>query len=529
MAPLLLLLLAAGGVALIAKSSSSGGGARVEPRPDRLTDVTSTLDSVVVTAKDEKFMDPLYLVFGKVDAAGRRTYAIAPWNQRPHNGIGGGLDWLFNRWSTSVVDVDAFGHTDDAPTVSAGYEYLEGVPYTAEARIKAMRAMINERAKNPGALSPERSVILKPMREIAAPVLFEMNVKLTESYMKVAKSATAAGQYAAALGVDTSTLVAEAKSMLAGPGAAGNLVSATLKSYGPMAQTFVNSGLQAFDLLTTDGGTTTETVKWLQIAEKVSLYIPLVGNYASALIGMAGGILQSELEDNLKACNSGIAGVAELYNKLMAERIPVPFHAYQIFHGTCGKDNVAPASLGWLDTLFLRLLWDWNALPTEMKVSSIRWMGAATIYGSLPEAAAVFDNLGFDASGGMIASDEQVMLVAAPIAVANGIDIDTFATALWKKSKGWRGAATEKAIPKDRLRHMCEGNTCTIPTNAWVLQWCQLTQEATELAASWPRAVPAEVAVPAAAPAVLSAESVKLGTEAFKAAEGLKLPGGLKF
>lgn len=523
MAPLLLLLLAAGGVALIAKSSSSGG-ARVEPRSDRLTDAASTLDGVIVAAKDEKFMDPLYLVFGKVDAAGRRTYAIAPWNQRPHNGIGQGLLWLLNRWGEWGWDEGL----DDRAELTVGYEYLEGVPYTADARIKQMRAVINERVKNPTPLAPEHAVFLKRLREGSEKEIYNMGVRLGNSYAAAKKSAATASQYASALGVDTSVVTAEASNMLATYSDEMGLVRATLKSYGPMAQTFLNAGLQAFNLLTTDGGATTEALKWAQIAEKVSLYIPVVGNYVSAMAGLLAGGLADELRENLKDCTAGQEDANRAFTFLTDRRVPVPLHAYQIFHGTCGKDNEPPKSLGWLSTMFTRLGQDWFKLSTASRLSSINWWGVATVYASHPDVLDVFTNLGFDASGGMIASDEQVMLVAAPIAVAHGIDVDTFATALWKKSKGWRGAATPENIGvggASTVRAFCEGDTCRIPTNAWILQWCQLTEEAADLAASWPRTVPAEVAVPA----VLSAESVKLGTEAFKAAEGLKLPGGLKF
>lgn len=519
MAPLLLLLLAAGGVALIAKSSSSGA---VVTRADRIADTSSTLDGAVVTAKDEKFMDPMYLVFGKTDAAGRRTYAIAPWNQRPHNGIGQGIRFLLNRWGSFGWEEGL----DDSPTLSVGYEYLEGVSYTAEARIKQMRAVIAERGKNPEQISPDRAVVLKSILAESKKRMDDIGWHLTDLYASAKGSATTAAKLAGAMGVDTSVITAEAASMLASYSNNAEMVAATLKSYGPMAQTFLNSGLTAFNLLTTDGGSTTEALKWAQIASEVSMYIPLVGPYVSGVASILAGSLAEELRDNLRDCTAGQGEAVAVLNTLSAMEVPMPLHAYQIFHGTCGKDNQPPSSLGYLTTLFTRVAQDWYRLSPETKLSAHKWWGVAATYANHPDVRDVFTNLGFDASGGMIASDEQVMLVAAPIAIAYGLDVDTFAIALWKKSKGWRGAATERNIgvgSASSVRAFCEGDTCRIPTNAWVLQWCQLTGEAMELAASWPR--PAAAAVPAA----FSAEAVKLGTEAFKAAEGLKLPGGIKF
>ncbi len=520
MAPILLLLLAAGGVALIARSSSGA----VRAPADHVVDSGGKLDSLVVAAKDEKFMDPLYLVFGQTDAVGRRTYAIATWPNRPHNGIGGGLLWLFNRHGEFGWDEGL----DDRGEVQAGYEYFVGTPYTAEARIKQMRAVINERKKNPAPLSTDRAVFLANMIKSSEAQIYEMGLKLAESYSRAKKSATDAARYAEAMGVSPAAVVAEASDMLAKYSGSMGMVVGTLKSYGPMAQTFLSAGLDAYGLLTSDGGSTTEAMKWAQIAEKLSLYIPVVGPYVSAMAGVLAGGLASELRDNLASCNAGQAEANAALSSLTDQKLPIPLHAYQVFHGACGKDNVPPSSLGWLTTLFARVARDWYVLPLEAKVYAYKWWGVAAVYAAHPDVLDVFTYLGFDASGGMIACDEQVLLVAAPIAAAHGIDVDTFAIALWKKSKGWRGAATPRNIgigSASSVRAFSEGDTYRIPTNAWVLQWCQLAEEALDLAAAWPRAVPADVAVPA----VLSAESVKLGTEAFKAAEGLKLPGGLKF
>jgi hypothetical protein len=66
----------------------------------------------------------------------------------------------------------------------------------------------------------------------------------------------------------------------------------------------------------------------------------------------------------------------------------------------------------------------------------------------VPDVKRVFTALGNDEDGGMWASDEQVMLVAAPIAVANNIDVDRLAEELWKRSAGWRAAPASMLVPE---------------------------------------------------------------------------------
>jgi hypothetical protein len=45
--------------------------------------------------------------------------------------------------------------------------------------------------------------------------------------------------------------------------------------------------------------------------------------------------------------------------------------------------------------------------------------------------------------GGTMANDEQVMCVAAPIAIANGFDIDGFAKLLWNYSLGYQDSSNQ--------------------------------------------------------------------------------------
>lgn len=120
-----------------------------------------------------------------------------------------------------------------------------------------------------------------------------------------------------------------------------------------------------------------------------------------------------------------------------------------------------------------------------------RWWATALAFMDDPRVAEVFHALGRDEKGGVLASDEQVMLVAAPIAVSHGLDVDDFARRLWEQSQGWRGGKQDSFM---RAGYFVQPDLLEPPTysgcktgdesvrDAWWVQWAVLSRDAYKLA-----------------------------------------------
>jgi hypothetical protein len=411
----------------------------------------------------EKFMDPMYLVFGK------RPYDVGP---PPRWGyIGMGLPYLLNRYS-----MDA-----EQPDVLIGYEYLSTVANNAEARITALRDLINYREAT-GSVSS--SNIVQSYIDVSRARLSEIADKLAMSYKAAKENAAAAAKVAEQLGVSSSVLLKEATEFAGSYGADYEMIAAAAKKYGPMAQAIISGIQKGIDITGPSEGELDRTTKVFDAAAEVAMYIPGYGPFIAAGINVMNGALKGELEKNKGACLANQALITQVMTNAMSGKYPVPFHGMQIFSLNCGEDFSDTEDQRSLINLFNNSINRFSAMPAHLRIEVQRWWGLALTYMSDPRVSEVFDNLGFDAGGGIIASDEQVMLVAAPIAVSYGIDVDTFAVALWKAAKGWRGVAD--AYSKE-VRSFCpdaEGG-CAIPVNGWWLQWADLSATAFKLAEGW--------------------------------------------
>lgn len=484
MAPIVWLLLAAGGAAALIASSKKDP----KPAPIHIDDFLRE-----ATGIEEKFQDPLYLVFGaKKLGSNVHEYKLARPGDRPTDGTGQGIQYLLNRWGGGGGDWDL----TTKEYFDIGYEYFVGTPYDAKSRISRIRAIIDARHAASEIIAGNDRGIIASMVKKSRQQLIDMGYSYYETFKSARDITSRAAEIAGYLGVDTSLVQNEAKQMIEVAGSDQiSLVAATLKSYGPMAKTVLNAGIEAYDAWNAVG-TTTKAMKWTQLAADLSMYVPVYGPYINAVLSFVVADMQKELAENLADCKEGQKQASDALESVQELKLPVPWHAYQVFHAECGPDNRPQISLFYLTTLFDRLNLQWQRLTVEQQSDAHRWWGVALMYAAHPDVRRVFEAIGFDASGGMVASDEMVMLVAAPIAVANGIDIDLFAERLWNKSPGWRGFVGQKNRfggdvfgdgGKDSTpREFCIGG-CAIPTNGWVLQWCQLAKDAFELAEAWPK------------------------------------------
>jgi hypothetical protein len=195
-------------------------------------------------------------------------------------------------------------------------------------------------------------------------------------------------------------------------------------------------------------------------------------------------------------------------NATIERGFPFPWHALEWVTGAnpCGglteddQFKVSPWPVTGFRAAVYNNLVRLYCLPLEAQQDVIQWWAHATAMMTHGEVARIFAALGDDHTfGGMLASDEQVLLVAAPIAVANGLDPYAFAAALWDKSRGWSASPEmlrrEEAIKAGdesssywpslassftdpRLGQYTDPCLKMQPNNAMQVQWAVLARDA---------------------------------------------------
>jgi hypothetical protein len=228
--------------------------------------------------------------------------------------------------------------------------------------------------------------------------------------------------------------------------------------------------------------------------------IPIFGLMFKIAVEQMSAYQQSKNEDWQKFCADLIeTEIVQPLKRTSAQGFPFPWHALDFsldcptpgsmtaesWHPTASQDAAAYA----VKTNFRRL----NELDPIADVGLIapmrRWWALALQLMSYGDVAPIFRALGNDAQGGLWASDEQVVLVAAPIAAAYGLPIWEFAEALWNRSNGWRdGGYRLRPEPirswvgdLDSDAHAV--TYCAIaPANAMQIQWGVLARDAFALA-----------------------------------------------
>lgn len=500
MPPLLLLLLAAGAVAAIAaskkdskKDEAAGGGVF-----DSQTEKDMGRFALSGGPRGEAFMDPLFSVYGKGD------YKILPYS--PDNGeqaVGGpnrlpGIASLLNR--TQGMDD---GQTD----VIVGYEYLSAVPNNAEARVAAMRDRVKSFYLPPPTITSDPGspwYLLGGYFESSRNALRDYSKKVVKSYNAIEESAKEAASVASALGVDVRAVSKEVYSVLSI--ATGNndveVLDKALREYGPVAKS-VATGIARVIELGTEGADSEldGAVKGLHVLSSILVAIPVYGWAAAAAIEFVASVLQGKIDGEQELCAIDLTRIRNYIADAQKDNIVVPWHGYGVFPPSCSSTGLAAKKYAWsdgvasLDSLYKKNLTFGRALPPAYSNSLERWWKTYQVFASHPEVSKIFFALGRDASGGVIASDEQVMLVAAPIAVSFGLDVDKLARALWKKGAGW-ASADKRAFQMGPVdSHILDGFGktgcermpwyCSFPHNAWWLQFATLSKACFAIAEDW--------------------------------------------
>jgi len=238
--------------------------------------------------------------------------------------------------------------------------------------------------------------------------------------------------------------------------------------------------------------------------------IPAIGAFLGAAVSLIGAAESQADATYLEGCTSFMNdAISAPLNKLIREGYPYPWHVLdQSF--TCDQREGYTSSSKYVQSTSLERAAhalrvsasrlegiDPIASPSASGAWLIvtpmrRWWALAAQLMAYGDVAAIFAALGDDAGGGTVASDEQVLLVAAPIAASRGLPIWDFAQALYDTSLGWRDPSVA-ALLKPEPYNVCaldattapEGGCLrckTAPANAGTIQWGVLARDAFALA-----------------------------------------------
>lgn len=442
---------------------------------------------------EEKFADPIFNCLGRnilpqaladdVLAFSGYSYAIAP------NKIG-------------------------YPT-NLGLDYLRNSENRASTRIALMRARIDA-----GGPAVNAATITEPSN------LIDATAKLSwENFNKLSRTITSeftidatASSIAKRFGVDTGVAQGyiDAVSRAAEESDAYKIVDSVVRDVPPVGRAI------AFAALSVATGKRIDDAAYdlaIGVVDMIATMVPYVGLAWSMVKPILEGELNRQKKDRDEQCRAMLDAIAAARDKTLKDGLFVPFHADKIFEKPCPSFGVVeagayrdpPEHVALLELYQRNYRYFFATERSPMKTERgaetgefglnnfdrtmvARWWALAQTFMSHPEVYKVFRSLGWDSTGGVLASDEQVMMVAAPIAVSNGWSVDEFATALWKRSHGWRVTNPKSAVFKRVLLTTYrpkgddyEGVTiqgCAEPVlaDAWWTQWAILAKDAFELA-----------------------------------------------
>lgn len=494
MAPLLLLLLAAGAVAAVASSNKSKADPLVikrvylgPPQPGY-----------------EKFEDPFYACYGNYDAPERAQYSV----NKPPRPLG--LNLALNRPYMDNAQADLL----------VGYEYLSTVNRDAKSRIGAIRFKVETYKKGnagimswfwlpgPGRTNPGST--FTAIRDVSRSKLNNYAVAVYSAYENLTKTASAADKFASAYGVSSESVRKEIASIATdlGKQTTSEVLDRAVREYGPVAKAISNGVNQLLDSSILTGGTgpgktDSNIAAALDIIGSAASAFPGYGTIVSLAASTVSGMFSKMAADKTADCQASIEKIRTIAQATIKNGDVVPWHFDQIFppdvcfdygSGISGVDNMSDQQTSALRMLRFNQYFQQGNDAADPRFSvavnprylnaTRKWWALAQLWMSHAKVSEVFAALGRDASGGVIASDEQVMLVAAPYAAANGFDVDAFAEALWTMSAGWRGAEPRFMVRVDAAaKWTCYGRV--VPSNAWWLQWAILAEDAEKLVETW--------------------------------------------
>jgi hypothetical protein len=464
----------------------------------------------------EKFQDPLY----------------SCWGTGPDRGI----EYRWRAWYPNE-----YGAPSDVPLkFNIGYEYLSGVPNIARDRIRAIRKKIDEyRAEFPASDVTSTSTSMQnPLEEIRyqswkhleklASGIVEKYGNAKDGAEQIANSIPGfSWERAEQLATDLANTYAGADQIMA----RYKVISTAAKNIAPVAIAIAGAIQKIYTGFTSElsseekANLTAHAIS--DVAKLVPFYGQIVGAAADSVLAFWDkAIADEKAREDAEARFAG-AKLADIFQLTSDKGVPFPLHVSQWWSPHYDKNHrieVTPAFFvpeGFVGTpsqydLWATLRWSLDVFSGTVKsdpkypettvvgtgltaeqVDLVkRWWGTATTFMSDPQVYDVFRALGWDLLGGTVASDEQVMLVAAPIAVSHGFDVDKFAMALHASSKGWRAEVAEKGgAVRSKMRMYstpyamdwknwlpCHDGPDMMVQNAWWLNLARLSRDAFELA-----------------------------------------------
>lgn len=406
------------------------------------------------------------------------------------------------------------------PLGAFGYEYLyfvgspgSSLANTAPIRVGAMRSKINKYKSSRPIPNPSAS---EGSKTHLGAIKWQSYTKLSEFTGTV----TAYQDYKNVLGAMPELTVEQAKTKALAIAKAAALsgsyalIETATKEIPPIAKAIAAGAARAVGIINDTMMSDNEKLAAaLHVTADVVSMVPVYGQIAGEVIKFGVSFID---QDNARrraeaeaACKSAVNRLADARKEAADLKVPIPWHLEETYNTSCATPAMQRLAIEQLEQSLDIFRGEEQGLtrdqlnagkpPTHAKsgLSSIQrdwvkqWWALAGTYMGNPRVYEVFEALGRDNYGGMLASDEQVMLVAAPVAVSHGWDVDKFAEALFNYSDGWRSAPANTQI---RRNFQFTGNTPDdwvdsdgrpIVRNAWWLNWAVLAEDAFTLAETY--------------------------------------------
>jgi hypothetical protein len=402
-------------------------------------------------------------------------------------------------WCHSGDDVANYGYIYVAPTVDEERTFAAG---DGTLRAKITVARMRKKVDDFGGDNARKQVGVKTMWEASHESLVANVSEVVNNYQAAVEGRLTPKElqsFADRIGVSVEGVTSRAPSILA---SLGSNVGDAVKGLLPVVWAAIGPQvMREFKAIADQAAALRSSGEAAMAGADATLAIPILG--AVAKVAMA--IIQSYEEAKHAACAAYVKDeIGAPLSAAMREGYPYPWHILDQ-HIECSstwgaaEKWVPTKSMEFMERALktnLRFLDAIDPISNAVLVSSMRrWWTLANQLMAYGDVSAVFGALGNDWTGGLIASDEQVALVAAPIAASNGLPIWEFTRALYDQSLGWRDPAVAGLLKpepwnvcsiEDGAPAPADGGPCirckTAAANASVLQWGVLARDAFALA-----------------------------------------------
>jgi hypothetical protein len=396
-------------------------------------------------------------------------------------------------------------------TDSGTFDYLYAIPTAAEGPLARSLIRVNrirQKVEDFGTFNAKKKPSISMMWRASQDQLITNISDVVGGYQTVASGIATAKQiqeFADKIGSTADAVVAQANSVLASLASTGFSPSIAVTA-DPIRADAINAvkvvwaaiGPQVMGMIRS---VTDEFSKAAAAAKEVSdasAAVPVFGAFLKLALDMFSAAEATADKSYYDACagfmDSAIKSPLEI---LMKEGYPYPWPVLDISYDCGSRGTLGPSK--WVPTAeqdaarlsIKKTLEQFDAIDpvgNAIWVTSVRrWWALASQMMAYGDMAAIFGSL-----DGLVASDEQVLLVAAPIAASYGLPIWDFAKTLYDYSLGWHDPSVA-ALLKPEPYNVCaldattapEGGCLrckTAPANAATVQWGVLARDAFMLA-----------------------------------------------